>query len=105
MHPWPKQVVSKIERGGRDVSASELLALALVFQCPIGVLLHTRAESVWLGEGAAPGDRVRPLLGPGVVAWDLDRLEQHAAEVTRDANEAKKALEALGWWRQTEGSQ
>lgn len=37
--PWVKQAVSDAERGRREYSAAEILALSAVLKCPIGHLL------------------------------------------------------------------
>jgi transcriptional regulator with XRE-family HTH domain len=91
--PWPKQVVSKIEKGGRLVDAAELVALAAVFDLPISWFLTPATAQVVVlpsGRETLRGDLLEIVHGAptGEEGTDLVR----AREMARSERLALKAL-------------
>jgi transcriptional regulator with XRE-family HTH domain len=68
-HPWKRQTVSEVERGRRNVTVDELLALAMTLPVPVWVLLDplgpegTNETPIDAGDGQAlPAKLVRDWL-------------------------------------------
>jgi len=64
-HPWTRQTVGEVERGQRNVTAAELLAVALALGATVADLLDPRPAT--LGPS-------RPVVGPDVAVGPAARV-------------------------------
>jgi transcriptional regulator with XRE-family HTH domain len=71
--PWKRVTVSEVERGRRNLTVVELLALALVFGVTVGELLDPRRPDQRTGPGIqmltiGPGAKTVPILPSNLLA-------------------------------------
>jgi transcriptional regulator with XRE-family HTH domain len=90
--PWPKQIVSAIERGKRDLSGSELVAVSAVLDRPASWFLTPPdlTESVTLGGRKLP---LSALIR--VLALDAEESALGSEEDLREARERTEMLSEL----------
>jgi transcriptional regulator with XRE-family HTH domain len=66
-HPWRRVTVSEVERGRRNVTVPELLALSLVFGMTVGELIDPRRPD----QRGGPGGTMFLALTPDAVQWPI----------------------------------
>jgi transcriptional regulator with XRE-family HTH domain len=92
---WAPQVVSQAEKGEREFTAAELVALALVLDKPLPAFFMYEGDSIELPNGSVPAFDVRMLLISGdfsaevaeALTRDTKRLEEQVSEQVRRLNE------------------
>jgi transcriptional regulator with XRE-family HTH domain len=91
---WAPQVVSQAEKGEREFTAVELLALALVLDKPLPSFFMYEGDFIELPSGSVPAFDVRMLLISGdfsaevaeALTRDTKRLEEQVSEQVRRLN-------------------
>lgn len=108
--PWPRQAMSHAERGRRNFTAAEIVALSVVIGCEVAELFRlpldvealqmpgetlTRAQLIEAGQNVPGPDVVELRRRLAELAKSAERARDTTADVDRDAHQVYADLDRL----------